>query len=279
MWPFSSSKHADSEEIIAMAAVIAKLKEENNSLKERAGRYWEQIQELKKGICTAVGIEPDVAALGRYLREVLIKYSIVEDDEYCRIISRQDMFTISFQREFDTRKDNYNWVNYGEALITMRFENVGYSISNPTIIKAPASGIFEFDSNKLIKENDEICRIRKYPQEMRDEVIKELERKAIKEAVLRKERKKMIERETLDELISEGQVFNFYTSKDGNRTSIPMEIATAVWNRDGGKCCICGAKENLEFDHIIPLAKGGATSFRNLQLLCRSCNRLKSDNI
>lgn len=40
MWPFSSSKHADSEEIIAMAAVIAKLKEENNSLKERAGRYW-----------------------------------------------------------------------------------------------------------------------------------------------------------------------------------------------------------------------------------------------
>lgn len=89
----------------------------------------------------------------------------------------------------------------------------------------------------------------------------------------------MIERETLDELIAEGLVFNVITKKNGVRCSIPMDIASAVWNRDGGRCCICGANEELEFDHIIPISKGGATTFRNLQLLCHSCNSKKSDNI
>lgn len=149
----------------------------------------------------------------------------------------------------------------------------------PTIIKSPVSGIFESDTNKMIRFNNEICRIRKYPQNQKEEIIEQLEREEIKQAVLFKERKKMIERETLDELISEGKVFNVYTKKDGNRTTIPLDIANAVWNRDGGKCCICGSKEDLEFDHIIPLSKGGATSFRNLQLLCRKCNNIKSDNI
>ena len=39
------------------------------------------------------------------------------------------------------------------------------------------------------------------------------------------------------------------------------------------------SNENLEFDHIIPLSKGGANTYRNIQLLCESCNRSKSDNI
>ena len=31
----------------------------------------------------------------------------------------------------------------------------------------------------------------------------------------------------------------------------------------------------MEFDHIIPLSKGGKTELKNLQLLCRKCNRNK----
>ncbi len=89
----------------------------------------------------------------------------------------------------------------------------------------------------------------------------------------------MIERETLDELIAEGLVFNVITTKDGHREPIPSDIANAVWNRDGGQCCICGSRSDLEFDHIIPISKGGATTFRNLQLLCKKCNIRKSDRI
>ena len=61
--------------------------------------------------------------------------------------------------------------------------------------------------------------------------------------------------------------------------SISQEVRDEVWNRDKGKCTECGSNENLEFDHIIPHAKGGANRYRNIQLLCQDCNRRKSDNI
>ena len=39
------------------------------------------------------------------------------------------------------------------------------------------------------------------------------------------------------------------------------------------------AREYLEFDHIIPISLGGATSEDNLQILCRACNQKKSNRI
>jgi 5-methylcytosine-specific restriction endonuclease McrA len=52
-----------------------------------------------------------------------------------------------------------------------------------------------------------------------------------------------------------------------------------VWNRDGGKCVQCGESEKLEFDHVIPFSKNGSNTYRNLQLLCENCNRVKSNKI
>lgn len=60
---------------------------------------------------------------------------------------------------------------------------------------------------------------------------------------------------------------------------ITKEVKLTVWRRDQGKCCECGAKEKIEFDHIIPASKGGSNTERNIQLLCESCNRRKSANI
>ncbi|MDX9973498.1 MAG: HNH endonuclease [FCB group bacterium] len=60
-----------------------------------------------------------------------------------------------------------------------------------------------------------------------------------------------------------------------NRQPIPKEVQLTVWQRDQGRCVECGSKEKLEFDHIIPLAKGGANTARNIQLLCEGCNRSK----
>ncbi|MEV6068934.1 TerD family protein [Nocardia sp. NPDC052001] len=61
--------------------------------------------------------------------------------------------------------------------------------------------------------------------------------------------------------------------------SISQEIKAQVWQRDGGKCVECGESHYLEFDHIIPLSRGGATSAANLQILCRACNRAKGANL
>ncbi|MBF6083235.1 TerD family protein [Nocardia cyriacigeorgica] len=61
--------------------------------------------------------------------------------------------------------------------------------------------------------------------------------------------------------------------------SIPQEVKAEVWQRDGGRCVECGDGHYLEFDHIIPLSRGGATSATNLQILCRACNRAKGARI
>jgi len=63
------------------------------------------------------------------------------------------------------------------------------------------------------------------------------------------------------------------------RQPIPEAVRTEVWRRDRGCCVRCGGQENLEFDHIIPVSRGGATSARNLQLLCKGCNRSKGVSI
>jgi hypothetical protein len=68
--------------------------------------------------------------------------------------------------------------------------------------------------------------------------------------------------------------------KDEKRSRrISQNVQDRVWNRDGRKCCECGSNENLEFDHIIPHSKGGANTYRNIQLLCEPCNRSKSAKI
>jgi 5-methylcytosine-specific restriction endonuclease McrA len=37
----------------------------------------------------------------------------------------------------------------------------------------------------------------------------------------------------------------------------------------------CGSKKDLEFHHIIPDKMISSNGPKNLQLLCRSCNRMK----
>ena len=43
------------------------------------------------------------------------------------------------------------------------------------------------------------------------------------------------------------------------------------------KCAYCGSTDNLQIDHIKPIARGGTNDFDNLQILCKSCNCRKSD--
>ena len=67
---------------------------------------------------------------------------------------------------------------------------------------------------------------------------------------------------------------------DERRRIIPTPVKLEVWKRDGGKCRMCGATDELHFDHIIPFSKGG-TSLKadNVQLLCARHNLEKRDKI
>ena len=72
---------------------------------------------------------------------------------------------------------------------------------------------------------------------------------------------------------------NLESMPSARRERIPESVRLFVWQRDEGKCVNCGSRENLEFDHIIPVAEGGSNTERNIQLLCERCNRGKGKSV
>lgn len=57
-----------------------------------------------------------------------------------------------------------------------------------------------------------------------------------------------------------------------------LEIIEKLLKRDGEYCPICGCKldqDNVDIDHVIPVASDGTHDLSNLKLLCLSCNRRK----
>ena len=64
------------------------------------------------------------------------------------------------------------------------------------------------------------------------------------------------------------------------RGKVTNKMRFAIYQRDGHRCRKCGRKtDDLEIDHIVPIAKGGKSTMDNLQTLCRRCNREKGTNI
>ncbi len=64
--------------------------------------------------------------------------------------------------------------------------------------------------------------------------------------------------------------------------NIPPHILMRVARRDNYKCQICAVTlhdNEIEFDHIIPVAKGGSSEEHNLRVTCFDCNRKKSAKV
>lgn len=67
---------------------------------------------------------------------------------------------------------------------------------------------------------------------------------------------------------------------------IPNHVRREVWMRDQGRCTfegegghVCGAREALEFDHVVPVAKGGDSRPSNVRLRCRTHNQLEAERV
>ena len=61
---------------------------------------------------------------------------------------------------------------------------------------------------------------------------------------------------------------------------IPSDVKRVVYQRDGGQCVICGADDNLHFDHELPYSKGGTSLVaENIRILCARHNLSKGAKI
>ncbi|TMQ69919.1 MAG: HNH endonuclease, partial [Candidatus Eisenbacteria bacterium] len=65
---------------------------------------------------------------------------------------------------------------------------------------------------------------------------------------------------------------------------MPALARRAVWQRDGGRCTFvsakghrCEARDHLEYDHVVPVARGGRATTDNLRLRCRAHNQYAAE--
>lgn len=137
----------------------------------------------------------------------------------------------------------------------------------PTKIDFIKSKVDEYFRNKEIELENEL------KETLRQQILQEQKEK------LEKLKINQLKEQLRSEMLQNGLITEEIDEDTRSREPIPQEIQDKVWNRDGGKCVKCGSREKLEFDHIIPFSKGGSNTYRNLQLLCEKCNRLKSNKI
>lgn len=114
-----------------------------------------------------------------------------------------------------------------------------------------------------------------YNEDEIEEYLKEQQIEKYKEEIKAAELKKALKQVARQRLMEEGILFD----EEHKRPYIPQEVVGFVYMRDGGRCCECGSKKNLQLDHIIPFAKGGSSEPENLQLLCKECNQKKGDRL
>jgi hypothetical protein len=86
-----------------------------------------------------------------------------------------------------------------------------------------------------------------------------------------------------DEITSKKGIYEYVLSGDEKYLSIRTfkdSEKRTVYERQEGMCKKCGKVcdiSEMEADHITPYSKGGHTTLDNCQMLCRECNRRKSD--
>jgi hypothetical protein len=86
-----------------------------------------------------------------------------------------------------------------------------------------------------------------------------------------------------DQITNKKGIFEYVLDGDERHLNIRAfkeSEKRAAYENQNGICVKCGNHfeyDEMEGDHIKPWSKGGKTELSNLQLLCRDCNRRKSD--
>lgn len=174
------------------------------------------------------------------IEEAVDDDNIIKEDEFQKIQKLKEELNVTSKFIHDAKKPQIERILYLQLYLLL------------------------LDDNLSIKESEELG----YYREIFGYTDKEIFQLEIK---VRKEKQEWKERKL------EGT--NNVSNAAQRTRNIPASIKRIVWDRDGGKCVLCGNSEYLEFDHEIPFSRGGSNSTENIRVLCRNCNQKKSDNI
>lgn len=87
-----------------------------------------------------------------------------------------------------------------------------------------------------------------------------------------------------DDVTNKRGIYEYLLSGNERKLNIrafSSNMKREAYERQGGICSNCGKHfeiEQMEADHITPWSQGGKTIADNCQMLCRDCNRRKSDS-
>ncbi len=132
--------------------------------------------------------------------------------------------------------------------------------------------VYEYNKRKKRDKEIKITQEKAEQRRISEAKVFTLEQKEQEE----RDQKRKINLERLDDLKNKEELK--YKKKKLSR-HIKQNVKDKVWRRDRGRCVKCGTKEKIEYDHILPFSKGGKSTYRNLQLLCQSCNLSKGVKI
>jgi hypothetical protein len=219
--------------------------------------------------------EEDLRIIGDIIKEAKSEAYIIwqsfTEEEKIRKIKNENVRLIRIEEkeklekiEYNTRKieDEKRRVKIAEELENRK--KIQFEIERQNKIEADKKEIEKIKNNEIIQN-----KVRK------EQYIKD----SIRRKILEQEQRKTYESEVIQELLDAGLIDNNHYSGKHERESIPTNVKVAVWKRDKEKCVNCFSNSKLEFDHIIPVSKGGANTIKNIQLLCLNCNRKKGSKI
>lgn len=63
-------------------------------------------------------------------------------------------------------------------------------------------------------------------------------------------------------------------SKRAKACDITQKVKNIVWERDGGRCIICGSPYAMPNSHIIRRSQGGLGTPENIVTMCQRCHRM-----
>lgn len=223
----------------------------------------------------------------------IIEYQDGSSDKHFRaseLVSNDKVIEafLSYAKQDNHWKQMFNWerVNTGEPCFPPP-EYIEEAVVRGDIIEATltSEGKKKYLKMKYGSSGvEEIVLSNEMGRHTKIEVLQVLHNYSIEEAkelvdTAEKEVQKMKLDDIKRKIISKAKELYGNLPSDDDRKPIPDEVKEFVWRRDQGKCVKCGSQEDLEFDHIIPVSKGGSNTARNIQILCEKCNREKRDKI